>query len=122
MLNKDSDNKAYVLGRLFSILEDIQQKANPETKSTIKERFFNAASSSPLITFPNLLRLSQHHQKKITSEGMRINFQKDLGEVMDKLQVDNEPFPPRLSIKEQGLFILGYYHQTQYRYTKKEDR
>lgn len=122
MLNKDSDNKAYVLGRLFSILEDIQQKANPETKSTIKDRFFNAASSSPLITFPNLLRLSQHHQKKITSEGMRINFQKDLGEVMDKLQVDNEPFPPRLSIKEQGLFILGYYHQTQYRYTKKEDR
>lgn len=122
MLNPDSTNKAYTLGRLFSVLEDIQQKANPGIKSTIKDRYFNAASSTPLITFPNLIRLSGHHLKKIDAEGMVINYQKSMGELMDKLDVDNEPFPPRLNLKEQGLFLLGYYQQTQNRYIKKEDR
>ena len=122
MLNPDSNNKAYVLGRLFSVLEEVQQAANPTINTTIKDRYFNAASSTPLLVYPNILRLSNHHLNKIDYPGIKIRLQKSIGELMNKLEVDNNPYPANLSIIDQGIFMLGYYHQDQYRYTKKEDR
>ncbi len=122
MLNQESNNKAYVLGRLFSVLENIQEQANPGINATIKDRFFNAAGTTPLTVFPNLMRLSNHHLNKISNEGAVVNLNKSLSDLLGRLDVENNPFPAHLDIREQGLFLLGYYHQTQYRFTKKEDK
>lgn len=123
MLNEDSTNKAYVLGRLFSVLEDAQQTANPGINATIKDRYFSSACMTPRVAFPRLLQLNQHHLNKISNEGAVVNIIKRLGALMNKLNVDEQPFPAHLSLQEQGLFILGYYQQTQSRYTaKKEDK
>lgn len=116
-LNSDSTNIPYVLGRLFSVLEAIQSAANPGINATIKDRYFNAASATPGHVFPILLNLSQKHLRKL-DDGLRIHYEKQLTELMNLLC---EEFPSRLSLPQQGAFQLGYYHQTQKRYEKKED-
>lgn len=117
MLNEESRDRAYVLGRLFAVLEAIQEQANPGINATIKDRYFNAACGEPAVTFAQLLKLSNSHLHKLTKE-QAIYYKKMLGELMDKL----DDFPKKLTLEEQGRFILGYYHQTQRRFTKKEDR
>lgn len=116
-LNPDSTNSAYVLGRMFSILEAIQESANPGINATIKDRYFNAASATPASVFPTLLKLANHHLRKL-DVGLRTHYEKQLTELMGKLEA--QPFPARLNMEGQGLFVLGYYHQTQARYTKKQ--
>ncbi len=111
-LNKDSTNIPYVLGRLFSTLEEIQQKANPGINATIKDKYLNSASSTPAVVFPQLLNLAQKHLRKLDT-GPRIYLDKKLSQIMDLL---NEEFPSRLSLAQQGSFALGYYHQNQERY------
>lgn len=118
-LNRDNDNPAYVLGRLFSVLEKAQEDANPGINATIKDRYFNAACANPSAVFHTLQKLSTHHLRKLDT-GFRISLEKQITELMGKLP--DEPYPKRLTPEEQGLFILGYYHQTQDRYTKKEDK
>ena len=117
-LNKECTSTPYNLGRLFAILEEIQSKANPGINTTIKDKYFNSASSIPAAIFPLLINLAQKHIRKL-GEGASIYCSKALGEIMDKF---DEPFPARMSLPQQGEFQLGYYHQTQYRYTKKEDK
>lgn len=117
-LNQESTNVPYVLGRLFSVLEDIQQKANPSINSTIKDKYFNSASSTPAVVFPNLINLAQKHLKKLP-EGQRIFYDKQLQSIMSKL---GENYPTRLNLPQQGSFQLGYYHQTQARFEKKEEK
>lgn len=121
MLNDESTNKAYTLGRLFSVLEEIQQKANPGINSTIKDRFFTSACATPAMVFPRLILLSSHHLNKIGNEGAVVHLSKLMGHLMNKLEVEQQPYPAQQNMTEQGLFILGYYHQTQTRYTKKEE-
>lgn len=122
-LNEDSKNVPYVLGRLFAVLENLQEVANPGINSTIKDRYFNAACASPGVTFPLLTKLANTHLKKIsTQKGNVIYFEKLIGGLMNKLEMDKQAFPARLSLQEQGDFILGYYHQVQKRYEKKEDK
>lgn len=121
VLNKESDNKPYVLGRLFALLEEIQQRGNPSINTTIKDRYFNSASSTPSIVFPNLIRLSSHHLRKIDSAGSVVYYEKCIGELMEKLNVEDDPFPALLNMKDQGLFFLGYYQQYQHRFAKKEE-
>lgn len=116
-LNPDSTNIHYTLGRLFSVLEAIQSSANPSINATIKDRYFNAASSTPGHIFPILLNLSQKHLRKLES-GLRIYYEKQIAALTSVL---SETFPPRLSLPQQGAFQLGYYHQTQKRYEKKEE-
>lgn len=116
-LNPDSTNIPYTLGRLFSVLEAIQSSANPSINATIKDRYFNAASSTPGHIFPILLNLSQKHLRKLES-GLRIYYEKQIAALTSVL---SETFPPRLSLTQQGAFQLGYYHQTQKRYEKKEE-
>ncbi len=122
MLNEDSTNKAYVLGRLFAVLENAQQTASPNLTTTIKNRYFSSACMTPRTVFSRLLQLNQHHMNKISNEGAKVNINKRIGTLMDKLDVENKPFPAYLSLQDQGLFVLGYYQQTQshYRGNKEE--
>lgn len=117
-LNEHSENKAYLLGILFSNLEEIQNAANPGIKATIKDRYFTSASSTPALIFPLLIELAQAHLKKIGETSRKIYYQKKLTETMSKL---GTKFPVRLKLEEKGMFQLGYYHQTQKRYTRKEE-
>ena len=122
-LNEDSKKVPYVLGRLYAVLENLQEVANPGINSTIKDRYFNAACASPGVTFPLLTKLANTHLKKISTQtGNVIYFEKLIGGLMNKLEMDKQAFPARLSLPEQGDFILGYYHQVQKRYEKKEDK
>ena len=116
-LNPESKNPYYTLGRLFSVLETVQSAANPGINATIKDRYFNSASATPSIVFPTLLNLSEKHRKKLTA-GQQIYYEK---QIMELLAVLGESFPARLSLPQQGAFQLGYYHQTQERYQKKEE-
>ena len=116
-LNPDSTNVPYTLGRLFSVLEAIQSQANPGINATIKDRYFNSASAIPSRVFPTLIDLAQKHLRKL-DRGRQITYDKQLTELTAKL---GETFPDRLSLPQQGAFQLGYYHQTQARYTKKEE-
>ena len=117
--NENSNNKAYLLGVLFSNLEEIQNNANPGIKSTIRDRYFTAASSTPSRVFPILIDLAQNHIKKIPNVGAKVNCQKMLTETMSKL---GDKFPNRLKLDEKGMFQLGYYQRTQERFTGKEDK
>ena len=115
-LNPHSTNKAYVLGRLFAALEKAQSEANPGINATIKDRYFASACAAPGTVFPLLLRLSNHH---IAKAQYGKNLAREIGELMDRLNVDDDPFPAQLDLNGQGIFILGYYHQAQSRYQKK---
>ncbi len=109
-LNKESTNVPYQLGRLFSILETIQYEANSKNtkiNTTIKDKYFNSASATPAVVFPTLINLAQKHLKKMDI-GAQITLEKQLREVMDKL---DEEYPARLTLPQQGSFQLGYYHQ-----------
>ncbi len=116
-LNPNSTNIPYNLGRLFSVLEAIQSAANPGINATIKDKYFNSASATPSRVFPMLINLAQKHLRKL-DKGWSISYSKQLTELTGKL---GETFPDRLSLPQQGAFQLGYYHQTQARYTKKEE-
>ena len=117
-LNPDSANVPYNLGRLFSVLEAIQSAANPGINTTIKDKYFNSASATPAIVFPVLLNLAQKHLKKL-DKGLRTYYDKQLTALLSKL---SESYPARMSLPQQGSFQLGYYHQTQARYEKKEEK
>lgn len=117
-LNNDCDDTAYVLGRTFAALEMIQKKASGDINTTIKDRYFNSACATPASIFPVLLKLKNSHIKKIKEEGFKIKFENLLTDLQGRL----ERYPARLSLDEQGMFILGYYHQVQVFYAKKEEK
>lgn len=124
-LNESSKYLPYVLGRLFSVLEGVQQKASGgNLNSTIKDRYFNSACATPAVIFPVLLKLYNNHIRKVDNTGMRIYFEQSIGELTNLIEMGNNPLPKRLSLEEQGVFILGYYHQTQKRFEgkKKEEK
>ncbi len=120
-LDKTYDNIGYVLGRLFAILERIQEQAlGGNLNKTIRDTYFGAASSSPLVTFRRLNDLAIHHLAKIrNSGGSTVWLEKQLQEVMDK--VPSSGIPTILSLEDQGRFAVGYYHQRQDFFTKKEE-
>lgn len=116
----DPENTAtgYRLGRLFAVLERIQEAANPGLNATIKDRFYAAASAAPVTVFGNLIRLSQHHLGKLRKEkpGLGVVLEKSIQEILAEVST----FPAHLSLEDQGLFALGYYHQRQDFFTKKD--
>ena len=117
-LNEQSTNIPYTLGRLFSVYEALQEKANPGINSTIKDKYFNSAAATPATVFPILNNLAQKHMRKL-EKGQQVYFNRLIGTIKEMLP---ESFPPRMSLPEQGSFDLGYYHQTQKRYEKKEEQ
>lgn len=120
-LNEASEETSYVLGRLFSVLECIQIEANPGIKSTIRDRYFNAACATPASVFPILIKLKNSHIKKIEreKESAKRYYENLLMEIIGKL---GEEYPKRLSLEEQGKFTIGYYHQMQKKYEKKGEK
>ena len=114
-LDEKNTNRGYRLGRLFAVLERVQQDANPGLNATIRDRYFGAASATPRAVFPQLLRLAQHHVAKATYGG-------GSDRLIEAIVSDLDDFPTHLSLKDQGLFILGYYHQRQAFYKKVETK
>jgi len=114
-LDNENANVAYCLGRLFATLEKIQEEANPGINATIRDKFYASASSAPNTVFGNLMRLKNHHLAKLP-QGRSIYFEKLLGEEISKFA----SFPAHLSLDDQGMFAIGYYHQRQGFFAKKE--
>jgi CRISPR-associated protein Csd1 len=117
-LNENSTNIPYTLGRLFAVYEMVQERANPSTNTTIKDKYFSAAASTPAHIFPVLERLCGHHLRKLNA-GMQVKYKKQVTELMSILEGS---FPVALGLPEQGSFYLGYYHQRQKQFEKKEDK
>lgn len=115
MLDKENKNQGYLCGRLFAVLEYAQKEAN-----TIKERYMNAASSTPSTVFPTLLNLSIHHVEKFENEGEKIRIDRLKQEIIDMLPSDG--FPSHLDLNDQGRFFVGYYQQKKDIYTAKKDK
>ena len=117
-LDEDSTDVAYLLGRLFFVLEEAQwaahsTKTNPGANSTIRDRFYGAASATPITVFPQLLRLYPHHISKAAKSGRKgiaVSLEKLVDAITSKLPATN-PFPSHMAISEQGRFAVGYYHQ-----------
>ena len=116
-LNEASTDTAYTLGRLFSVYEAVQQAANPGINTTIKDKYFNSAAAMPAGIFPVLNNLCQKHLRKLDGR-QRVYYDK---QIMALKGILGESYPMRMTLAQQGSFDLGYYHQTQKRYTKKED-
>lgn len=108
-LDKDNTNVGYRLGRLFAVLEKVQLAVNPGINATIRDKFYAAASATPAAVFGNLMRLSGHHLSKLDADkkGLRIWLERQIEEIMGGVS----SFPPHLSLEEQGMFAIGYYHQ-----------
>ena len=117
-LNDEATYVPYVLGRLFAVLEGLQQSANPGINTTIRDRYFNAACATPANVFPTLLKLAQNHLNKLDG-GLNVHYDKLLTSLCGRI---TESLPKHLSLEDQGVFQLGYYHQKQAMYTKKEDK
>lgn len=121
-LNTESANVPYLLGRLFAVLESIQSAANPSLNATIKDKYFNSASSTPAQVFPTLIKLSQSHLKVLDREkkGQKIRLERRLEDILNYMGTE---FPARLTLPQQGSFQLGYYHQRQanYQHSDKEE-
>ena len=107
-LNEQSTIPAYLLGRLFAVLEKVQLEAIGDVNASIKNRYFTSACASPASVFPILLRLSQHH---ISKAEFGYASDRRIQEILNMLDVEDNPIPSRLSLDEQGIFVLGYYHQ-----------
>jgi CRISPR-associated protein Csd1 len=108
-LDHSNTSPGYRLGRLFAVLEKIQEEANPKINATIRDRFYGAASTSPVAAFPQLLKLKNHHMAKLENPGRKVNLEKEIGEIFCEVK----DFPAHLPMEEQARFSIGYYHQRQ---------
>ena len=117
MLDKENNNQGYLCGRLFAVLDKIQEDAN--NISSIRERYMNAASATPSAVFATILNLSVHHSEKL-DEKKRVFFEKLKQEIIEKLSADG--FPSHLDLQDQGRFFVGYYHQRQDFFTSKKEQ
>jgi CRISPR-associated protein Csd1 len=115
-LDESNTNAGYRLGRLFAVLEKIQEEANPGINATIRDRYYGAASSTPVTVFSTLLKLKNHHLSKLENRGRAVNLEKRIGEIIDGIG----DFPAQLPLADQGRFAIGYYHQRQ-DFFKKHD-
>ena len=124
----DMDLAEERIGKVFGVIsyvractaektvEGIQKAANPDITTTIKDRYFNSASATPALVFPTLINLAQKHLRKLKNQ--RTYWDKQITELLGLIR---ETYPARMTLPEQGAFQLGYYHQVQTRFTKKEE-
>lgn len=117
MLDKDNTNQGYLCGRLFAVLDKIQEEAN--NQHSIRERYMNSASSTPAAVFSTILNLSNHHAENLKNEGRKIYFEKLKQEIISKIDADG--FKAQLDLQDQGRFFIGYYHQRQDFFIKNEE-
>lgn len=114
-LDTERREVSYLLGRLFAALEKAQLDALGKINSTIKDRFFSAASATPASVFPRLIRLSQHHIDKA-----KYGYVSDqrISEIMEHIDM----FPAHMNLQDQGLFAIAYYQQKNALYRKNETK
>ena len=117
MLDKENTNQGYLCGRLFAVLDKIQEEAN--NQHSIRERYMNSASSTPAAVFSTILNLSNHHAENLKNEGRKIYFEKLKQEIISKIEAGG--FKAQLDLQDQGRFFIGYYHQRQDFFTKNEE-
>ena len=117
-LDTENRNPAYLCGRLFCKLEDIQTAAlGKDINRTIRDSYFTSASARPAVVFPRLIALAQHHLAKL-DDGLAFYFNREVTEIMGML---GSEFPSNLSLKDQGIFMLGYYQQKNTKNKNKSD-
>jgi CRISPR-associated protein Csd1 len=118
-LDEDRNDPGYLLGRLFAVLERLQQIAaeGRELNATIRDRHVGAASATPKAVFPHLLRLSLAHLKRARADrpGQARALEARVEEIHDRLA----DFPATLDLDQRGLFFLGYYHERRWLWTKR---
>ncbi|MCX6701360.1 MAG: type I-C CRISPR-associated protein Cas8c/Csd1, partial [Methanomicrobiales archaeon] len=112
-LNEESPSVPYRLGRLFAVLERAQSDTNRDMKSTINSKYFSSASTTPAVVFPVLLKLAQHH---IAKSDWGFKSTQSIEEILSGI----DAFPAFLNLEDQGMFMLGYYHQRKAFFKKKE--
>ena len=123
-LDPENTDKGYLLGQLFATYEHVQTAAlGSKVNATIKDKFYGSASAQPRKVFALLDKGSANHLSKVgkQSPGRRVNLEKQIGAIMDRMQPDADPFPASLSAEEQALFGLGYYHQRSEFFKSKKD-
>ena len=108
MLDQTNTDPAYLLGRLFSTLEKTQEDALGNLNAGIRDRFYSSASATPAAVFPRLLRTYQHHLSGLNG-GAKVNRERLIQEIISSVAASG--FPNQLSLKNQGIFAIGYYHQ-----------
>ena len=125
-LDTENDNIGYRLGRLFAVLGNVQHAAlGGQTNTTIRDRYYGAASASPVSVFPTLLRNAKNHLGKLRKEksGLAVKLEKEIQEILwgrdDEIKSGIPDFPAHLFLKDQGRFAIGYYHQRQDFFTKQ---
>lgn len=120
MLNKKNQNQGYLCGRLFAVLDKIQEDAyGIYDIHSIRKRYMNSASATPAMVFSTILNLSTHHLEKLNSGG-QIFYEKLKQEIISKLDADG--FPTHLNLQDQGRFFVGYYHQRQDFFMGKDNK
>ncbi|MCR8547610.1 type I-C CRISPR-associated protein Cas8c/Csd1 [Salipiger sp. P9] len=115
-LDPENPSAPYRLGRLFAVLESIQQAALPGLNATIRDRYFAAASATPARVFPLLTKTATHHLsnlRKSDKGGLAHWFDEEMGQIWSGLDPN---LPGSLTLEDQGRFVAGYYHQ---KYHKK---
>lgn len=114
-LDLDNKNQGYLCGRLFAVLEKIQEEA--QGTSNIRERFYGAFSCTPVIAFSTLMKLKNHHLPKL-NQGRKIDFEKMIQVIIS--EINSNGVPAHLSLDDQSRFAIGYYHQRQDLFTSKK--
>lgn len=120
-LDKDAGNPGYRLGRLFAVLESAQRFALGEkVNATIRDRYYGAASATPAMVFPLLLRNAQNHLSRLRKDkpGLAVNLEREIAEIIAGL---GNQFPRSLRLEDQGRFAIGYYHQSHSRFARSTD-
>lgn len=115
-LNEETLYQPYLLGRLFAAMERTQTCANHNVGTTIKDKYFTSACTTPSVVFPTLMMLNSKHLKSISSDKLRVYWHKQILDLLGKITDD---FPKHLSLQDQGAFQLGYYHQTRTYFEKR---
>ncbi len=108
-LDDDNTHAAYGLGRLFAALERAQQQVRRGPGATMRDSYFASASMAPASVFPRLLRMAEQSVSQARADGSDAGVGPAIGRISERLPAGG--FPTSLSLEDQGLFGVGYYHQ-----------
>ena len=118
-LDANRKDRPYLLGRLFALLEKIQNEAIPNANATVKDRYLSSAAATPGLVLPMLLKNSANHISKLRKDPEKRRLASYYESMTDDIIAGFSDYPNTLKAVEQGLFMIGYHHQRKDFYTKK---